>query len=349
MSEPSKPTIIFFDNDGKNLRDFDSNRHLKSMFNIINILVDDKKPNEFCGEKTEPKSQKVEYMNHFQRFGNSYAQLTESNGEEPVIPSRGITEEQHINLLENIDEIPGEKIAIFDWDRTITVIEGMIKIPHSMIPDMIVYLCGGDERLARLQEMFRELHGKRVEVFILSNNPSADKSNSEETFELFKQLLKILDPNMEEDHIIGCIRKINDKKTKLTKSNAFIERYLSTRPPVKISLPLLQITPVKTSVVPGKITFTSPRSPISPRSSGSSLTPSPRVRVPIPGSPGRVAISSPRSSQTATDDDDDGLIKISYAKNPRKKFGGKKTTKRKTTNNKRTKRKRTKRTTTKKY
>ena len=347
MSEPSKPTIIFFDNDGKNLRDFDSNRDLKSMFNIINILVDDKTPNEFCGDKTEPKSQKVEYMNHFQRFGNSYAQLTESNRGEPVMPSRGITEEQHTELLKNIDEIPGEKIAIFDWDRTITVIEGMLNIPvHSMIPDMIVYLCGGDERLARLQEMFRELHGKRVEVFILSNNPSADKSNSEENFELFKQLLKILDPNMEKDHIIGCIRKINDKTTKLPKSQAFIERYLSTRPPVKISLPLVQRTQVETSVVPGKITFTSPRTPRSPRSS---LNPTPRITAPIPGSPGRVAISSPRSSQTATDDDDDGLIKISYAKNPRKKFGGKKTTKRKTTNNKRTKRKITKRTTTKKY
>ena len=76
MSEPSKPTIIFFDNDATNLRNFHLNYRLKSMFNIINILVDDKKPNEFCGDKTEPESQKVEYMNHFKRFGNSYAQLT---------------------------------------------------------------------------------------------------------------------------------------------------------------------------------------------------------------------------------------------------------------------------------
>ena len=212
---------------------------------------------------------------------------------------------------------------------------------------MIVYLCGGEERLSRLQEMFRELHGKRVEVFILSNNAYADKSNSEETFELFKQLLKILDPNMEEDHIIGCIR--NNKKTRVTKSNAFIERYLITRPPVKISLPLVQRTPVETSVVPGKITFTSPRSPRTPTSSLIPASPG-RVTAPIPTSPGRVVVSSPRSSiQTAPHDDDNGLIKISYAKNPRKKFGGKKTTKRRIKNNKRTKRKITKRTTTKKY
>lgn len=339
--ESSKPTIIFFDNDSNNLRDFDSNRRLNSMFNIINILVDDKKPNEFCGDKMISDLQKLEYINHFKRFGNSYAELTVINGGEFFKPSRGITAEQHTELLQNIDRIPGKKIAIFDWDRTITAIEGMLKVPDHMIPEMIVYLCGGEERLSRLQEMFRELHRKRVEVFILSNNAYADKSNSEETFELFKKLLNILDPDMDHEHIIGCYR--NNKRTKLTKSEAFLERYSSIRP-VKVSLPLIQRIPVETSVVPGKITFTSPISPRSPRSS---LIPASlgRVTAPIPTSPGRVAISSPRSSiQTVPDDDDDGLIKISYAKNPRKKFGGKKTAKRKTTNNKRTKRK-----TTKKY
>jgi len=318
-TESSKPTIIFFDNDSKNLRDFDSNRRLNSMFNIKNVLVDDKKPNEFCGDKMISDLQKLEYINHFKRFGNSYAELTVKNGGEFVKPSRGITMEQHIDLFENIDKIPGKKIAIFDWDRTITVIEGMLKVSeHSMIPDMIVYLSGGEERLSRLQEMFRELRRKRVEIFILSNNAYADKSNSEETFELFKKLLNILDGDMDDEHIIGCYR--NNKRTKLMKSEAFLQRYSSIIP-VKVSLPLIQRPPV--DVVPGKITFTS-----SPRSPRSSL---------VPTSPGRVVVTSPRSSQRTADDHDDGLIHIGYAKNP-KKFGGKPTKKRKTKNNKRTRR-----------
>ena len=329
-AEPSKPTILFFDNDGKNLRDFHLNRTLNTMFSIINILVDDKKPNEFCGDKTETESQKLEYINHFKRFGNSYAEVTLINGGEPVMPSRGITSEQHTELLKNIDRIPGEKIAIFDWDRTITVIEGMLNIQdHSMIVDMIVYLCGGEERLSRLQEMFRELHGKRVEVFILSNNAYADKSNSEETFELFKQLLKILDPDMDDVHIIGCIR---NKKTRIIKSQAFLERYLSMQGRMKASIS--SRTPASLSIFP-------PGSPGRVTASRSSL---------VPTSPGRVAISSPRSSPLAasaasTTTDDEDVIKISYAKNPTnptKKIGGKKTAKRKTKNNKRTKRKTTK-------
>lgn len=286
-AKPSKPTIIFFDNDERNLRDFDSNRHLKSMFNIINILVDDKTPNEFCGDKTDTTSKKLEYINHFKRFGNSYAELTVKNGGEHVVPSRGITANQHTELLQNIDKIPGKKIAIFDWDRTITVIEGMLKIldhnmipEHNMIPDMIVYLCGGEERLSRLQEMFSELHRKNVEVFILSNNAYADKSNSEENFELLKKLLKFLDPNMEEDHIIGCIRKT----TKLIKSEAFLQRYSKTPERIRVSLPPI---PTAESSPSGKIFFTSPRTlrkitiPSSPRSprSPKSVSVNPRTKI----------------------------------------------------------------------
>jgi hypothetical protein len=107
----------------------------------------------------------------------------------------GIHPPDILELGEWMDSIPaGESAAvIFDWDRTITVIEGLFgfnKIkrfeehyqPSSGMSveefqrifreDTITYLLGGLERIAYIREMLNIIHANGIAIFILTNNGS---------------------------------------------------------------------------------------------------------------------------------------------------------------------------------
>ena len=89
-----------------------------------------------------------------------------------------------------------DRYAFFDWDRTLSMNEGLIFPPPNKIGDSIVqayarykvtgadvteekiyedmseYLAGGRERLAMLREMFQFLRSSGIHVVILTNNGS---------------------------------------------------------------------------------------------------------------------------------------------------------------------------------
>ena len=107
-----------------------------------------------------------------------------------------------------------QRTAIFDWDRTLTMVEGIVLpipgpgqnaltirdlmslyppfapfgAPLNYVEDMLIYLCGGAIRLQTLRDMFRYLHFNDIDIKILTNNPSAGDNRRA----LFKELVVAL-------------------------------------------------------------------------------------------------------------------------------------------------------------
>ncbi len=63
----------------------------------------------------------------------------------------------------------GTHIAVFDWDRTITVVEGLF-LSDEIIEDTLNYVCGGILRVNMLKDMFRKLREANIHIMILTNN-----------------------------------------------------------------------------------------------------------------------------------------------------------------------------------
>lgn len=126
-------------------------------------------------------------------------------------PVAGI-EEEHIEQLrdwiEETNDTPN-RAALFDWDRTITVIEGyrtlksltssynspsewfdsIGKTYEDFKEDTLIYLCGGNERLQMLRNMFQMVHEKGISLFVLTNNTGC---GTPEFTELMKKLFGAL-------------------------------------------------------------------------------------------------------------------------------------------------------------
>ncbi len=91
----------------------------------------------------------------------------------------------------------GLHVAIFDWDRTTTVIEGIrlkqdlsgLELlgtdPTQYYIDLLTHVCGGDVRLATLQVMFRELIEAGIRILFLTNNPSG-------RYLMFDEMIEVL-------------------------------------------------------------------------------------------------------------------------------------------------------------
>jgi hypothetical protein len=140
--------------------------------------------------------------------GNQYADIMMKMGGEEIMPSLGLTK-QHVKLLEDwVRRSSPPHIAVFDWDRTLTVVEGLVipgnrewndlnrKWPWS-ITDTMEYLFGGTARLQMLQDMFKWLHNQGVDVFIVTRNNSAVGAKM-----AFYDLIRHMDPVFSFDHLI---------------------------------------------------------------------------------------------------------------------------------------------------
>lgn len=78
------------------------------------------------------------------------------------------------------------RAALFDFDRTITVFEGFFAlediqkhpdvagfgITDGFVRDQLVYLVGGEERLASLRSFFRWFRDNGCDIYVLTNNTS---------------------------------------------------------------------------------------------------------------------------------------------------------------------------------
>jgi hypothetical protein len=94
-----------------------------------------------------------------------------------------------------------KRFAFFDWDRTLTMVEGVVLPPPVKIGDSIVqafarygvrgagitedqiyedmseYLAGGRERLQMIREMFIFLNAKKINVVLITNNGACVNPN----------------------------------------------------------------------------------------------------------------------------------------------------------------------------
>jgi len=189
-------SVIFFDNRTDEITDM-----INSACTAIHVA--DTIPNPRI-HATDNRNGWDSYPRSF--IGNQYAEMVMRYGGEEVMPSLGMTRE-HVAQLEGwISTRSSPLIAVFDWDRTLTVVEGMIlpsnrewksrRWPWSP-SDTILYLMGGATRLRMIQEMFERLHANGVHVFIATRNSSAVGSR-----ESFYELIHYIYPAFSLNHLI---------------------------------------------------------------------------------------------------------------------------------------------------
>lgn len=94
------------------------------------------------------------------------------------------------------------RAVLFDWDRTITKVEGFYNLSavapleyreahnldyKKLLEDTLIYLCWGNERLEMVRNLMRTLHHNNIHIFILTNNSGC---GSPEYLHLLKQLFQ---------------------------------------------------------------------------------------------------------------------------------------------------------------
>ena len=208
-----KPTILFFDNEGRNWGD-EQKQDMKAHESDVRFyLVDDHEPNNMAKSFTSPriyeelsvnKGYIEAYIEHFANLGNTYAlylkeQLTKGPTQYAKIfkqegygrgyPTNGFDE--FIPMLEqlpaNTENIATNTYILSDWDRTVTAAEGIyfgenmelleqLKNGNVKLDDVIDFAMGGQERRQRVINLLDHLKAKNIPFIILTHNPAASKS-----------------------------------------------------------------------------------------------------------------------------------------------------------------------------
>jgi hypothetical protein len=186
MNDEKFGAAIFFDNDANRIAE------VGAFCNTIRLVpvreTEGLRPTLFTAEHFEDYIDSLDY--------NTYLEAVQDVGviSDLLDPVSGI-EDDHIATfdawLEETEDIPN-RVALFDWDRTITVIEGFYGedlaqfvaarevIETSLSTwreDALLYLCGGAERLAKLRAMFARAHAAGVQNVVLTNNSVCGEDN----------------------------------------------------------------------------------------------------------------------------------------------------------------------------
>jgi hypothetical protein len=188
-------SLIFFDNRPEEVTDM-----VQGIAHAQGVYVSDHTPHpRLSGGRT------TDYPKTFP--GNEYARIVLRAGGEEIMPSLGLTAEHMESLVAWVQREPIRPlIAAFDWDRTLTVVEGVIlpgnrewdEVGWPWSPsDTLVYLFGGAERLQMIQDMFTWLHAEGVDVFIVTRNLNVVEAKG-----AFFDLVRRLDPSFSYDHLI---------------------------------------------------------------------------------------------------------------------------------------------------
>lgn len=160
-----------------------------------------------------------------------------------------VQEQQSVN--------PGGKlVALFDWDRTLSMIEGLFAfgtngldgIPEFLLGytgsylglDKVIdewvnvtpegyteYYCGGPKRVEMLQEMFDFLYANEVDTFVLTNNPICINNRK-----LLQQMMDVLTKGRPVGYL--CSNKMGgvSKKNAIQQELEYVERFKKICPAV---------------------------------------------------------------------------------------------------------------------
>lgn len=87
----------------------------------------------------------------------------------------GLTSEQMDKIADWSKTSPNEKKTIvFDWDNTIIVLGGFTSSKYAN-QKYIQFIFGGPDRLERIKQLFKTLHERNVDIYILTRNKAADQ------------------------------------------------------------------------------------------------------------------------------------------------------------------------------
>jgi hypothetical protein len=127
-------------------------------------------------------------------------------------PNCGITNQQIYELMMWCVEFKkSQKIVFFDWDRTLSVVEGFMPIPRrspgydwateELRVTYLTYILGGSGRFERLSRLFNFLHDMQVGVFILTNNGQAMPGDPRRS--IFLDYIHYIDPLFPDDEALA--------------------------------------------------------------------------------------------------------------------------------------------------
>ena len=225
-------SAIFFDNEQKNLDEYGGVCNICS--DITCVKIDETHPinpikwgNPDGPDVVSPDNTELtKYIRDNNFKENTYYKISKTafpDGDRYDIKS-GI-QKKHIDMYYTWkEETAGQpnRAAIFDWDRTITIFEGLIPFkisyeapdlarllqlyinyyetraeldmvekiktfPPITASDTILYLLGGQERVDMLRELFRNCQESDITIIILTNNGNCERHIFDE---LLKELLE---------------------------------------------------------------------------------------------------------------------------------------------------------------
>lgn len=259
--------ILFFDDKLNNVLD------MNSISNCNSILIDaDVEHPYLTAETTKPYKEYTKHDAFFDpetgEYTNRYAEYVFRRRGEHEMPTKSITGVGNIFLINkegiqfgggfqnNIDMIDSFvqdhsvsndlKIVIFDWDRTLTSVEGWWPnffenvyplrnssdssstspaiLYESDVKDTAQYLFGGPEREEEIRNMFSKLHANDIFVMILTNNPTASTILFEEepevnTRQVFLDMVKVVYHEFIPEHLVSTYQ--GKSKRILPKSVAY--------------------------------------------------------------------------------------------------------------------------------
>lgn len=146
-------------------------------------------------------------------------------------------------------------VALFDWDRTLTIMEGiwsfgsegLAGIPRALLPyfkrfknlpsamerwdtmtpkAVTEYYCGGPERVNMLQEMFDFLYENKVDIYVLTYNPSCETNRR-----ILEEMMNVLTRNRRVGYLCASMEKGRDKKKAIQKSGEYAAAFEAVCPP----------------------------------------------------------------------------------------------------------------------
>ena len=188
----------FYDDDASNFEPFQGKNnnilplddHTRLKIDCIHVDAIKENPKVLSADAADSISPRRSPENHFiQRYFQQKKTLTEEEqGLYNYFKSKhlnwmfsvtnGITEKQ-IQELEHwcFDQRNKYKMVFFDWDRTLSTMEGLFQELPELYRDHPNYMCayaeyilGGKRRLERLRKMFAFLTKHHVQVYILTKN-----------------------------------------------------------------------------------------------------------------------------------------------------------------------------------